>query len=409
MELLGFGIMNPCRTLQRVSILCLAAAAGATVRSSDAAPVTASYLRSLDSTSFLQKDGAESAVMSRSLQNNDSDFAYFVNYKAEFQVLRDPVCLSIPPVLFLSCRGSEIRLLNNSSMFSCGDSFLDGFQQTTLRCVPTCLTDDECQAVYLAIGGNTEDGPFGSLEFSCHGNTVDDLTAYFKMEGNDQGLCAASVSSDSRLVHIARLGVSCPSSNNNNNIAGDNTTVDHEGGAGRYYSYDDYYMECFYGTAIRTSSANVTEDASTTSNELASLYTCVEGDNCAGNECAIVVDQVLIKSYPDHFQETCLEPSIVLATLPPASETNATLFVNIVQFVASWSLLFDPVSGSFCSGNTPSIIIQCLDNSDLSFINGTDSVNCTMLSSDTMECIDTDRDVFVDRFTNIFYVSTPSL
>jgi hypothetical protein len=46
-----------------------------------------------------------------------------------------------------------------------------------------------------------------------------------------------------------------------------------------------------------------------------------------------------------------------------------------------------------------------LRNSTLQLVFAPATTNCTLTSPSVMECIDTNRNSFVDQFTNVFYVS----
>jgi hypothetical protein len=99
--------------------------------------------------------------------------------------LVDPSCGGNTPTVYAQClNGGHIMLLNESSNESivCADFTLNGTEG--IYCGITCDTSrsmtntntttnttvtEYCTNVYLAVGGNSIDGPFGSIQYMCEG------------------------------------------------------------------------------------------------------------------------------------------------------------------------------------------------------------------------------------------------
>jgi hypothetical protein len=304
-------------------------------------------------------------------------FAYRANYTAQFQYLRDVNCVGPAAAIQVSCYGPNIQLLNTSDpSIVCSTPFLDDFDWTTIECNNTCATDAACQSVYVNVGGNFGDGPFGEIFFLCEGNYMYDIDGAVSVVDSGNGTCAATSSqSVTRNIHIARMGVSCPSLSGN-----------------REYVFDDYFFECSGGFSY-PGDGNPGD-----------LYTCLDGQNCEGIACVVDFSQIFINADVAKFQDTCVEPVVPLApTLAPVLNTTGA-FTFSARFEAAWGLLFDPVSGSACSGDTPTVRMTCR-NGDIKFVNSTyDTVKCVTVSPGVMDCTDNSTN-FVGQFTGVVYVS----
>jgi hypothetical protein len=317
-------------------------------------------------------------------QKKKNTFTYRANYTAQFQYLRDGRCDGPAPVIQVYCNGpTSIQLLTTSdSSILCSTPVvlrIDGRLVSMIECNNTCASDAACQEVYLNLGGqDIEAGPFGEIFFLCDGDDLDSIVAGVSFLDNGNGTCAGSSSSvDTRNFHVARMGVSCPTD------FGD-----------RAYDFDDFYFDCVgLGTPF-PSDGNP-----------GNVYTCYYGENCNGIACQVDFFPVLITSSVENLMDKCVESAVPITPAPaPVPNTTVQLFNFSAKFEASWGLLFDPVSGLACSGDTPTVRMTCI-NSTITFVNSTyETVNCTAMSTGVMECTDNSTN-FVNNFTGVEYVS----
>lgn len=148
-------------------------------------------------------------------------------------------------------------------------------------------------------------------------------------------------------------------------------------------------------------------------------YTCVCGDDCLGKQCEVDFSRFSINADVKIFLDTCVvafsvpntpAPTSALFDLTPAptpalsDPSQPQLFTFSAQFEAAWGLLFDPESGSSCSGSAPTVRLTCRYG-DIKFVNSTyETVTCTDLSRGVMECTDSNSANFVDQFSGVVYV-----
>lgn len=301
----------------------------------------------------------------RNLQT--SSFAYHANYVANFQVLRDFNCYTTSPMVQIACQGPTIRVLNTSDpSILCGDSpRIDEAGWSYLRCNNTCSSDSSCENVYLAIGGSSPEGPFGQVEFQCAGDSLEDVEALLLLEGKTDGTCAPSDSTNSRIFHLAQLGVSCPSTSGN--------AFEHV--------YDDYFVECDSGITLPTSGVG-------------ERYTCASGSACTQETgCQIEVDPIYVNVSLPAIQNRCVTPTVPLPAPAPISAPtqNSTqpprLFTYKARFTAAWSLLSNQTSETACASDAATVRIECRNSDALTKIDEPgQNLNCTMVGQMAMDC-----------------------
>jgi hypothetical protein len=340
----------------------------------------ASHLRKeTTATKAVRSNPEKSLVHMRDLQ--DSYYTYRTNYTAQFQYLRDPLCKGPAPVIQVACFGpNSIQLLNTSDpSIVCSAPFLDGDGWSTIECSNTCFLESVCEDIYLNIG-KSADGPFGEIRFQCEGNAWTNIIGAVTFLDSGNGTCAGNASAvDTRNFHVARMGVSCPT----------------DAGV-RAYDFDDFYFECA-GPRLSIPGDGHPGD----------VYTCRTGKNCGGIECEVDFIPLMINTNVMNFMYKCVETSVPVAPTPAPvlNTTQSQMYTFSAKFEAAWSLLFDPVSGSTCHGNTPSPVQIICRNSDIKFVNSTyETVNCKTVSSGVMECTDNSMNS-VDQFTGVVYVS----
>jgi hypothetical protein len=317
----------------------------------------------------------KSPLNERDLQN--SGFNYHANYTAQFQYLLDVDCFGPAPVIHVSCLGPNIQLIGVSDpSIVCSKAFVDGDEWTTIECNNTCASELACQDVYLNLGGlEVVDGPLGEIRFLCQGDSLDSIYAAVSFVDSGNGTCASSSSPwDTGNLHVARMGVSCPTAS-----------------GAREYVFDDFYFECSGGLAFPGDGYP------------GDVYTCFDGQNCDGIACVVDFTDMYINADVPKFQDKCVEPAVPLIPTP-ALVLNPTGFTYSARFEAAWGLLFDPLYGSACSSDIPTVRITCR-NGDIKFVNSTyGTVKCTTMSPGVMECTDNSTN-FVDQFTGVVYVS----
>ena len=323
-----------------------------------------------------------SALDVRQLQTNQT-LNYRATYKADFQHLRDFQCvLSEPPVLELTCFGSVMTIVNISDPFilcsKLDDSNINN--GTTYQCTTTCT---DCFNVYENFGA-ADDERFGSIEFMCEGNDYRQVDAdYIFTSGND-GQCDSRSDPVTRNYHVARLGVSCPTTSSN-----------------RKYVYDDTYVECTIGGSA---SPGFPLDLSLVGEE--DVYFCITGDNCLGMACTVPFDEIRIRATLPSFLDDCVDRLVPITPFP----TNAPIVSNsmieyTIQYEASWGQLFDSVSSrQICQTSNPTILISCDAGATIKFLNSTDSsMVCISIDSNDLSC--TGSATFIDdNFTSVAYV-----
>jgi hypothetical protein len=312
-------------------------------------------------------------------------------------------------VLRLVCDGPHIQLVQTShASIQCetvpaAASSGSASGGATLVCTNTCVNDDECRSVFLAVGNNDNDpataetaparAPWGRVTFQCLSNsTLADVDAQVTMsDESGASLCNPSNAQEPvGVTHLLRLGVQCSDSNA--------TDLDDETG----YTYDDYYFECRSSIAIAGFEKN--------------WYTCLAQDTCAGvGGCTVAVMPLTVQADLDLLlHDECLEASAPTVAVPPSPPTlaprtaSASKFVLSARFEAGWGILVDETSLD-CSPLYPTttmVRIACLDGAMLSMVSTVfETVRCTTTStSSVVECTDTNPTNFHNRFTGLIYV-----
>jgi hypothetical protein len=352
---------------------------------------------------------------------------YQANYTAQFQLVRGPSCQSPAPILRVACRRDiAVTAVSNEVIVCDTDPTLDTVGWRYLECTvaTTCnpSVDNEettgaCGDIFPGTFPTNSTMPWPSIDFTCAGTVVTDVDASVQLsldttaattgtENAATAVCSGS-GSDAYIYNVVRLGVACPLSESSDVSV--TTTIE--------YIFDDYYMEC--GTGASSHAGLDVEHPG-------DLYMCLTGGACLpetttavgspNGDCTIAVPPFVVRAELSHFASECVQTSDPLQhpvvwddTIPPVDDETSDLYVTTSRFTAAWSLLFDLVSGRLCADNTPTVRISCLRDSTLQLVFAPQTTNCTMTSPSVMECIDTNRDSFVDQFTNVFYVRSAPL
>lgn len=314
------------------------------------------------------------------VRNLQSNVTFLANYSADFQYLLDTFCDGDPPVLQITCFGDLTILGTSDPSIQCSElSIPDVVNRTTYQCLNSCSGTD-CESIYLAVNGlAAEDGPFGSIYFTCEGDTLQDVDAYVNYVGGNNGTCAVSPSQTiTRNIHIVRLGVSCPV------------------GSSRDYVYDDTYFDC---KSLGSFSLNTALDNDGEND----IYTCGNGANCAGLECSVPFSDVYVNADVRLFFDRCVESTVPITPFPTAAPITSS-FEFSAQFQASWGRLYDPTtSESACTDGNPGVIVSCGNGASISFVNSTDSsMNCTKVSEDELQCVGNGSNID-NIFTSVYY------
>jgi hypothetical protein len=314
----------------------------------------------------------------RRLQIPVQTLNYRANYSADFTYFRDTLCIGDSPVLQVSCFGKNMTILGTSdSTILCSQITIPLVTNgTSYECQNTC-SGTACETVYLANNGAFN--PFGSIQFICEGDDLEQVEAEFIYLGGSNGTCAASTASTrGNNYHNGRLGVSCPI------------------GTSREYSFDDTYFECFgisyaFDVAIEPGDSDI--------------YTCYSGNRCNGLQCTVPFSNIYVRAIVPSFYDSCIEAIVPITTFPtPAPASSA--FEFSAQFEALWSVQYDSTaSRSGCTSANPAVLVACENGASIEYINSTDSsMNCTEISGSELECIG-DINSILDNFTSVFYVS----
>jgi hypothetical protein len=302
-------------------------------------------------------------------------------YLARFQVLADPYCQPDSPTVRVECDGTDIKVLNVSHpSISCGTvAETDTEGKSYISCQNTCA-GDACEDVYLTVGGDSEDGIFGAVEFECAGSTISDVQGSLSVEGNaDQG-CAGSVQEYNRLFHFAQLGIACPGPS---------------GSTSTSYVFDDFYFECGGLAFARQHRKEVNGD---------DIYTCGIGDNCYGSACTIDIAWLTVNSKVTTFPGLCVNPPQDVPTQPVLPEGDSELKLFTARFEAAWGNMYDDVAAAWCANDSLSVQVSCR-NGPIRFLNATATVKCKNLNQSTIECRDSIPSNVHGKFTGVAYVS----
>jgi hypothetical protein len=310
---------------------------------------------------------------------------YRANYTADFQNLRSTNCAGDAPILQVSCFGQGMTVPNTSdTTIICmkleEPQELNG---TTYECRNTCneTTTNACTDIYLA---ETFDlNLFGSIQFMCESDDVREVEAFITyLAGSSNGTCAASVSTTSDIIHVARLGISCPVGS----------------GTSRGYVYDDTYFEC-RGFSTVTIDYSLPTDPD--------VYVCFSGGSCGADACNFAFDDLfIIVDLPSLIVDSCVETMEAITSFPTVAPGPSPSFNYSVRFEASWAIQYDSdASITTCTSTNPAIIVSCENDARIDIVTATDSsMNCTEISSSELQCTG-DLSTITNQFTSVFYVS----
>ena len=149
----------------------------------------------------------------------------------------------------------------------------------------------------------------------CEGDEFQQVVdASFVYIGGKNGSCTDI---EGRNLHIAKLGISCPSTTYISSNGGGSVI-----GGTREYVFDDAYFECnFNGSS--SASASAFDSAEGTSD--IDVYTCLTGGNCNESACTdIQFTDIIINSFiPESLNSSCVES------------------LSSVRFEALWANLYD--------------------------------------------------------------------
>lgn len=311
---------------------------------------------------------------------------YRANYSASFQHLSDPLCVGDPPVLVVTCLGTNITILNTSDdSIICNQTNTPLLNGVSYECKSTCTTDCEDVYRYTTFDFDPINGPFGSIFFMCEGDTLKEIDAEFVYRGGtNNGTCAASsdASDAGRNYHMGRMGISCPV----------------ESGSTREYVYDDTYFDCVTIDVL-------TQDISL-STDSEDVFACYVGFRCKGAECSNRFVDFRIDAYVPKFFDTCVESLVEITTFPTMAPATSS-YKFTARFEASWGTFYEPLElQSLCSiGENVPVTITCENGADIKYVNSTDSVPvCANSRSNELTCF-TNQDKIVNQFYSVIYVS----
>lgn len=280
---------------------------------------------------------------------------FLAKYRARFQVLIDPECTGPPPVIHVACGGTVRVTGTSNNTISCGSQRTDGSTGFNfVECLNTCQ-GSACEDIWLAVDGNSHEGPFGEITFECSGNTFDDVDAYMSFEDSGNGACTASTIQN-RNFHIGQLGVFCTD-------VGD-------------YDFDDFLVDC-------------TVWSSGFGTEFHDDIVCDHGDDCGGEACTVNFAQFEVQAVHWHFGDVCVETnngvSIPTYTSPAIEPRLGTLRS---QFQAAWGITTSATGLPRCFGDTANVEIDCVGG-DIDFVAASSStISCTKSGTSVLQCTD---------------------
>ena len=338
-----------------------------------------------------QQQQQSSSADTRKLQQ--STFNYRANYTADYLHLLDPSCTGDVPTLVVTClKGQNMTILRRShESIICNPEDLDfvGFEDAlSYRCINSC-SGTTCNDVYISTYTN---GPYGSIQFMCEGDDYQQVEAAYVYIGGNTGSCNATSTSQSRNLHIARLGISCP--------------YETSSGEARQYVYDDTYFECSF-----TGSTDAFAAAFDSVGDPSDLYACLTGNDCDGKACSdVLFSDIILRSAVPKFLYQCVETTLQSITAipsqspltPPASDT-----IYKVRFEALWANLYEPQAAlTTCRYDNTGIQISCGNGAQaIRFHDATDSsMNCTNVNDTELHCIGNETKI-KNQFTSVIYVS----
>ena len=306
--------------------------------------------------------------------NVSDEVNYRASYLARFQHLVDPVCEGPNPTIAVFCQGTLTPVSISDSTIECSSlTNSDGWEG--IMCSNTCgsvSVETSCEDVFLEsenIGGDR----FGEIVFQCEGADIADVDAYMHYVGGDDGSCIAqtttSESVPSRNFHVAQLGVQCSE---------DDTFI-----------FDDTFFEC----DVYSSTANIE-----------GMYTCLAGENCAGEDCTTSFRDMYVEADRENFLQ-CVESVSGAAVPTKTSEIESGPVAAghyTAVFQARWQLLVDLET---CRGEFAPKRISCTNGNIELEGPLVGDVDCTMINDSELECTDGAAATFVNEFSGVRFVS----
>lgn len=267
------------------------------------------------------------------------------------------------------CRGSIRVTGTDDPTIVCGTTSqvdpITGFN--FIECTNSCV-GAACESVYLTHSGIASSN-VGQIDFTCEGNFIQDVEAYFTFVDSGDGDCDAAQADSGLNINVAQLGVEC----------------------GSTFDYDELYFEC--------------NEASLALGSTSGALNCFGGASCGdGPSCAVNFDDYTVFGNLPRYVDDCVQAfNGASKELPPAS--NNLPVVNGV-FEASWARFEDDQTQQNCSGGSPAVEIEC-KNGDIRLIGSSPSaVTCTGVDTSTMECTNTGPSTSINGQTSsVEYVS----
>ena len=302
---------------------------------------------------------------------------YRATYRADFQHLLDPFCNGSLPLIGVSCLGTNLTILNTSDS-AIGCSIVDNPKDAgSLYLCQTDCSGSECEGVYRASNASTFfDGPFGSITFMCESDDYRNVSATYLYLQENAACSGSTVGVQARNYHAGRLGVSCLV------------------GSSRKYVFDDSFFEC--SSFVPPINTQVGSD---------DAYTCISGNDCGGEECDVVIDDIVFASDVPIFFDSCVEKTTNVTIATPTVSPATSSFKYTAQFEANWAVLYDSeVAMNSCTNAHGGAIVSCDNGSSIAYLNSTDaSMNCTVLNDFELSCIGSE-DSINNQFTRVVYV-----
>jgi hypothetical protein len=304
---------------------------------------------------------------------------YRANYTADFQHLLSANCAGDPPVVQVSCFGTGMTILNTTDeRLVCTQLAVPRFANgATYECQFPCNdTATSCTTVATFFS-------FTSIFFICESDDVREVEASFLyLAGNSNGTCQASADETQGILHVARLGVSCP-------------VLPLE--SSRAYVYDDTYFECNPFRSVTYDFENDDQDPD--------VYGCFDGQVCGAQSCNFAFDNLQVSADVPNFIDACVETTIEdITTFPTTAPGPTSEFAYSVRFEGSWARLYNSEESRLaCSDLNPTVVVSCENGASIEYVTSTDvSMNCTEISNSVIQCIDASN--IAGQFTSVFYV-----
>ncbi|CAB9511532.1 expressed unknown protein [Seminavis robusta] len=285
----------------------------------------------------------------------------------------DPGCSGPPPTVELVCDG-EIQVTQVSDPSIVCTPNVDG---TSVTCVTICDETSNCDQSYVYLESSSIEGPdaqFAEIQFDCRGDVLGDIEASLTFLGGSAGSCD---SADDVNVHVAQLGIDCGS------------------GSTSSFSFDDKDFECGLGNAV---------------DKLEDRYSCKTANTpiCSSStstDCLVEFDDLFLASDHVNFDYQACVQAFNGATFP-ADDTRTTTIETqqpgkfSAVFEAKWQLALDT---TVCGGDYTGRRLSCLNGNITLVETLQDTVSCSSVSDNILECEDTAATHFVNGFTGVAF------